>query len=91
MFHQRHFRRAQPRGNDPFSVEHWPWKAQIAPILTMTSWSFLEADWAAVAHVACWRGPWRANVLLLDASFALKGASASLEEAFTFITAQLGF
>jgi hypothetical protein len=90
-FHQRHFGRARPRGNDPFSVERWPWKAQSAPILTMTSWSFLEADWAAVARVACWRGPWRVNVLLLDASFALKGASTSLEGAFTFITTQLGF
>jgi hypothetical protein len=23
-FHQRHFGIAQPRGNDPFSVERWP-------------------------------------------------------------------
>jgi hypothetical protein len=90
-FHQRHFGRARPRGNDPFLVERWPWKAQSAPILTMTSWSFLEADWAAMARVACWRGPWGVNVLLLDASFALKGASTSLEGDFTFIAAQLGF
>ena len=72
-------------------MERWAWKAKSAPILTMTSWSFLEADWAAVAHVACWRGPWVAKVLLLDASLALKGASASLEGDFSFITAQLGF
>jgi hypothetical protein len=26
-FHQRHFGRARPRGNDPFLVERWPWKA----------------------------------------------------------------
>jgi hypothetical protein len=44
-----------------------------------------------VARVACWRGPWGANVLLLDVSSTLKGASASLEGAFTFIIAQLGF
>jgi hypothetical protein len=24
-FHQSHFGRARPRGNDPFSVERWPW------------------------------------------------------------------
>jgi hypothetical protein len=35
--------------------------------------------------------PLGVNVFLLDASFALKGASASLEGDFTFITAQLGF
>ena len=56
-----------------------------------TSWSFLEADWAAVARVACWRSPLGANVLLLDVSPTLKGASTSLEGDFTFITAQLGF
>ena len=55
------------------------------------SWTFMEADWAAVARVACWRGPWGDNVLLLDVSSALKGASTSLEGAFTFITTQLGF
>jgi hypothetical protein len=41
MFHQRHFGRARPRGNDPFSVERHPWKAQSAPILIMTSSSFM--------------------------------------------------
>jgi hypothetical protein len=35
--------------------------------------------------------PLGANVLLLDVSFALKGASASLEGDFNFITAQIGF
>jgi hypothetical protein len=40
-FHQRHFGRARPRGNDPFSVERWPWKAQSVPILTMTSSNFM--------------------------------------------------
>jgi hypothetical protein len=25
--HQGHFGRTRPRGNDPFSVECWPWKA----------------------------------------------------------------
>jgi hypothetical protein len=61
MFHHRHFGGARPRGNDPFSVERWPWKAQDVPILTMTSTSFLdilEANWAVVARVARWRGPW---------------------------------
>jgi hypothetical protein len=42
----------------------------------------LEADWAAVACVACWRGPWGANVLLLGVSFSLEGDSASLEGDF---------
>jgi hypothetical protein len=42
----------------------------------------LEVDWAAVARVACWRGPWGANVLLLGVSFALEGDSASLEGDF---------
>ena len=51
----------------------------------------MEEDWAAVARVACWRGPWGANVFLLDVSSALKGASASLEGDFTFFIAQLGF
>ena len=51
----------------------------------------MEADWAAVARVACWRGPWGANVFLLDVSFALEGVSASLEGAFTLFAAQLGF
>jgi hypothetical protein len=41
-FHQRHFGRAWPRGNDPFSVERWPWKAQNVPIFTMTSSSFMD-------------------------------------------------
>jgi hypothetical protein len=41
-FHQRHFGRARPRGNDPFSVERWPWKAQDVPILTMTSSNFMD-------------------------------------------------
>jgi hypothetical protein len=40
-FHQRHFGRARPRGNDPFSVERWPWKPQNVPILTMTSSNFM--------------------------------------------------
>jgi hypothetical protein len=31
------------------------------------------------------RGPWRVNVLLMDASFALKGASTSLEGDFVEI------
>jgi hypothetical protein len=41
MFHQRHFGKARPWRNDPFSVEHWPWKAQSIPILTMMSSSFM--------------------------------------------------
>ena len=40
-FHQRNFGRALPKGNDPFLVECWPWKAQSIPILTMTSSSFM--------------------------------------------------
>ena len=47
----------------------------------------LEADWAAVARVACWRGPWGVSVLLLGVSFALEGASASLEGNFTLFAA----
>ena len=35
--------------------------------------------------------PLGANVLLLDVSFALEGASTSLEGDFTFFTGQLGF
>jgi hypothetical protein len=42
MFHQRHFGGARPKGNDPFSVECSPWKAQDTPILTMMSYSFME-------------------------------------------------
>jgi hypothetical protein len=92
--HQRHFGRAQPRGNDPFSVEHFPWKAQSVPILTITSSIFmviLGGRLGSSGMCACWRGPWGANVLLLDVSSALKGAIASLEGDFTFITTQLGF
>ena len=51
----------------------------------------MEADYGAVARVACWSGPRGANVLLLDVSSDLKGTSANLEEAFTFLLAQLGF
>jgi hypothetical protein len=32
-FHQRHFGRARHWGNDPFSVERWPWKARAPPPL----------------------------------------------------------
>jgi hypothetical protein len=42
MFHQRHFGGARPSGNHLFSMESWPWKAQDAPILTMTSSSFID-------------------------------------------------
>jgi hypothetical protein len=41
-FHQRHSGRTRPRGNDPFSVERWPWKAQDVPIFTMTSSNFMD-------------------------------------------------
>jgi hypothetical protein len=41
-FHQSHFGRARLRGNIPFSVEHWPWKAQNVPILTMMSSNFMD-------------------------------------------------
>ena len=51
----------------------------------------MEEDWDTMARVACWRGPWGANVLLLDVSSALKGDNASLERNFTFLLAQLGF
>ena len=61
------------------------------PWCHLASWSFLEADWVAVACVACWRSCWGANIFLLDVSFALKGDSASLEGDFNFITNQLGF
>jgi hypothetical protein len=44
-----------------------------------------------MAHVACWRGPLGANVLLLDVSFSLEGDSTSLEGDFTLFAAQLGF
>ena len=45
----------------------------------------MEVDWAVVSHVACWRGPWGANVLLLDVSFALERVSTSLEGDFTLL------
>jgi hypothetical protein len=51
----------------------------------------LEVDWAAVARVACWRGPWGANILLLEVSFALERASASLEGDFNLFANQLRF
>ena len=94
MFHQRHFGRARPRGNDPFLVERWPWKVQNVPILTMTSSNFmviLGGRLSSSGTCGILERPLGANVFLLDASFALKGASTSLEGAFTFITAQLGF
>ena len=94
MFHQRHFGRARPRGNDPFSVERWPWKAQKVPILTMTSSSFmviLGGRLGGSGMCGMLERPLGVNVLLLDAPSALKGASASLEGDFAFITAQLGF
>jgi hypothetical protein len=94
MFHQRHFGRAWPKGNDPFSVERWPWKAQSIPILTMTSSSFMVIFGGRLGSsgtCGMFKRPLGANVLLLDVSSALKGASASLEGDFTFITAQLGF
>jgi hypothetical protein len=56
--------------------------------IILSVWQF---DSAAVARVACWRGPWGANVLLLDVSFSLERASASLEGAFTLFASQLGF
>jgi hypothetical protein len=93
-FHQRHFGKAQPRGNDPFSMERWPWKAQSTPTLNMTSSSFmviLGGRLGSSGTCGMLEKPLGANVFLLDVSFALKGASASLEGAFTFITAQLGF
>jgi hypothetical protein len=43
-----------------------------------------------MARVACWRGPWEANILLLGVSFALERANASLEGAFTLIFTGLG-
>jgi hypothetical protein len=94
MFHQRHFGGARPRGNDPFSVERWPWKAQDIPILTMTSSSFMDIFGGRLGSsgtCGMLERPLGANVLLLDVSFSLEGASASLEGDFTFFTAQLGF
>jgi hypothetical protein len=41
MFYQRHFGGARPGGNNPFSVECWPWKLQNIPIITMTSSSLM--------------------------------------------------
>jgi hypothetical protein len=90
-FHQRHFGRAQPRGNDPFSVEHWPWKAQNVPILTMTSSIFMVILGGRLGTCGMLERPLGANIFLLDVSSTLKGASASLEGDFTFITTQLGF
>jgi hypothetical protein len=93
-FHQRHFGRAQPRGNDPFSVERWPWKAQNVPILTMMSSSFMVILGGRLGNngtCGLLERPLGANVLLLDVSSALKGASTSLEGDFTFITTHLGF
>jgi hypothetical protein len=60
----------------------------------MTSSNFMDifgGNWAVVARVACWRGPWGANVFLLDVSSALIGANASLEGYFTSFTSQLRF
>jgi hypothetical protein len=90
MFHQRHFDRAQPRGNDPFSVECWPWKAQSVPILTMTSSSFmviLGGRLGSSGTCGMLERPLGVKFSLSDASSSLKGASASLEGDFTFIIA----
>jgi hypothetical protein len=43
MFHQRHFDRTRPGGNDPFSVECQPWKAWDVSIFTMMSSNFMDA------------------------------------------------
>ena len=86
-FHQRHFGRAQLGGNDPFSVERWPWKAQNVPILTMTSSNFmviLGGRLGSSGTCGMLERPLGANVLLLDVSFTLEGA-------FTLFAAQLGF
>jgi hypothetical protein len=40
-FYQRHFGKARPGGNDPFSEEHWPWNLQNVPIITMMSFSLM--------------------------------------------------
>jgi hypothetical protein len=93
-FHQRHFGRERPRGNDPFSVERWPWKAQNVPILTMTSSNFmviLGGRLGSSGTCGMLERTLGVNILLLDVSSALKGASTSLEEDFTFITTQLRF
>ena len=50
----------------------------------------MEVDWTIVAHVACWRGPWGANVFLLDVSFSLERDSASIEGDFTLAFTSLG-
>jgi hypothetical protein len=89
-FHQRHFGRSRPRGNGPFSVEHWPRKDQSVPILTMMSSIFmviLGGRLGSNGTCGMLEKPLGDNVLLLDVSSTLKGASASLEGDFTFITA----
>ena len=87
MFHQRHFGRARPRGNDPFSVERWPWKALDTPILTMTSSSFIDIFGGILGNndmCGMLERPLEDTIFLLDVSFSLEGANASLEGDFTF-------
>jgi hypothetical protein len=57
-------------------------RPRTSPRRFMTS-SFLHGVLAdgqgSLAHVAAWRSPRRANVLLQEAAFALKGANVTLE------------
>jgi hypothetical protein len=63
---------------------HWnvdPRRPRTSPMMIMTSSSLVdawEADLAVLARVAGWRSPRRANVLLQEAAFALKGANVTL-------------
>jgi hypothetical protein len=75
-------------------VERWPWKALDALILTMMSSNFMDIHGGRLGSsgmCGMLERPLGANVLLLDVSFSLEGASTSLKGAFTFFTAQLGF
>jgi hypothetical protein len=79
----------RPRGMTPFQWNVGLGRPRTSPFDhdVIQPMDVLEADWAAVARVACWRSPRRANVLLQDVSFALERANASLRGAFTLFSA----
>jgi hypothetical protein len=83
MVPQRHPDRALPRWVVPSPLERWPWKAhdvtQDAHDIIQHCGRFGEAVMVVMAHMAAWRSPRRANVLLQEAYVALKRANITLE------------
>jgi hypothetical protein len=49
------------------------------PMTSPNNMDVLGGNMAVLARVAAWRSPRRANVLLQEVAFALKGANVTLE------------